>query len=80
MTTSTIYSTLNELFAEIFLRDDIALVPTTTAADIEGWDSFKQVEIIMAVEERYGIRLRTREIDSLKTVGDLVAVIERNVG
>jgi acyl carrier protein len=29
----------------------------------------------MAVEERFGIRLQTREIDRLKEVGDLVAVI-----
>ncbi len=71
-----IYPVLNELFDELFLRDDIVLTPATTARDIEGWDSFRQIEIIMAVEERFKIKLQTRDIDSLKSVGDLVAVIE----
>jgi acyl carrier protein len=75
MTEQAIYESLNELFSEIFLRDDIALTPETTAAYIEGWDSFKQIEIVMAVEERFRIKLQTREIDGLKNVGDLVAAI-----
>lgn len=75
MTDAEIYSALNEIFSEVFVRDDIRLTAATTAADIEGWDSFKQIEIVMAVEERLGARLQTREIDKLKNVGDLVAAV-----
>lgn len=75
MTDSIIFQSLNELFSEIFLRDDIALTAKTEAADIEGWDSFRQVEIFIAIEERFGVRLKTREIDNLKNIGDLVAAI-----
>jgi acyl carrier protein len=60
MTERELYDSLNALFSEIFLREDIALLAATTAADIDGWDSFKQIEIVMAVEERFGIRLQTR--------------------
>ena len=42
---------------------------------MKGWDSFKQIEIIMATEERFGIQMNTREIDSLRNVGDLVRVV-----
>ena len=72
-----VYSALNEIFSEIFLRDDITLDAKTTASDIAGWDSYKQIEIIMAVEERLGVKLQTREIDGLKCVGDLVNVIAK---
>jgi acyl carrier protein len=70
-----LYAAVGEIFAEVFLRDDLTLTPTTAAADIDGWDSFKQIEIVMAVEARFGIKLRTREIDGLRNVGDLIAVI-----
>lgn len=70
-----VYSWLNEIFSEIFLRDDIHLTPATTAKDVEGWDSFKQIEIILAAEERFGIRIPTREVDRLANVGNLVEVI-----
>ncbi len=80
MTEAEIYSSLNEVFSEIFLRDDIVLTPKTTAADINGWDSFRQIEIVMAAEERYNIKFQTREIDNLKNVGDLVTTIAGKIG
>jgi acyl carrier protein len=80
MTELELYDSLTALFSEIFLRDDIALEVATTAANIDCWDSFKQIEIVMAVEERFGITLNTREIDSLKKVDDLVAVIASKTG
>jgi acyl carrier protein len=76
MTKDEIYSKLTEIFADIFMRDDLVLSPTLTAKDVPGWDSFRQIEIIMSVEERFGIKLQTRDMDRLANVGDLVAVIE----
>lgn len=75
-TSAAIYQTLNEVFADVFGRDDIVLSSTTTADDIEGWDSFKQIEIIIAVSEKFGIRIPTREVDKFENVGDLVASVE----
>ena len=72
-----IYSKLTEIFNDVFSKDDMTLTPSLCANDVAGWDSFKQIEILAAVEEGFGIRLNTREIDSLKSVGDLVAVIEK---
>jgi acyl carrier protein len=74
---ASIYPELTEIFHEVFSRDDIVLSPALTAKDVAGWDSFKQIEIIVCVEEKYGIKLNTKEIDSLKCVGDLVSVIAR---
>jgi len=76
MATSEIYDFLHELFRDLFMRDDIVLTPETVAADVEGWDSYKQVEIIIATEDQYGIKMSTREIDSLTSIGDLARLIE----
>jgi acyl carrier protein len=70
-----IYAALTEIFNDVFMRDDMQLTPTLTARDVPGWDSFKQIEIMVSVEERFAIKLNTREIDSMKCVGDLAAVI-----
>jgi len=74
-TTVEIYAALTEIFNDVFNRDDMILTPELSAKDVKGWDSFKQIEIILGVEERYSIRLNTKEIDSLKCVGDLASVI-----
>ena len=79
MAETDIYASLEPIFHDVFMRDDIKLTPSMTAKDIEGWDSFKQIEIILAVEGQYRIKFNTRELDSLLSVGDLVRVIASKV-
>ena len=70
-----IYQRLTEIFGDVFMRDDLVLTAELSAADVRGWDSIKQVEILLAIESRFGIRFSTREIDSVKCVGDLARVV-----
>jgi acyl carrier protein len=76
MPTAMIYEQLTDLFREIFADDDIALKPDTTSHDIEGWDSFNHLSVLVAVETRFGVKLRTDEFDKLVDVGALVTAIE----
>ena len=70
-----IYPALTTIFHDVFLRDDLTLNAELSAKDVQGWDSFKQIEIIMASEEHWKIRFSTRELDALRCVGDLVRTI-----
>ncbi|MGH7210533.1 MAG: acyl carrier protein [Acetobacteraceae bacterium] len=74
-TEAEITTALTEIFRDVFTRDDMELTSALSAKDVEGWDSFKQIEIIIATEERFGIKMTTRELDSLRNVGDLVRVV-----
>ncbi len=76
-----IYAELTDIFNDVFATDDMKLTPALSAKDVAGWDSFKQIEIMIAVEERYGVKFRTRELESLQNVGDLVrAVLSKSAG
>ena len=75
MTEPEIYGALTPIFHDVFLRDDMVLSAEMSARQVPDWDSFKQIEIIIAVEGRFGIKFRTREMDSLNNVGDLVRLI-----
>ncbi len=70
-----VYKELTEIFRDVFRRDDMELTPKLTAKDVKGWDSFKQIEIMIAVEERYNVKFRTRELESLQNVGDLARAV-----
>ncbi len=76
MTSEEIYEKLTELFRDIFADDDIVIKPETTAHDIDGWESFNHISIIVAVETLFKIKMTTREIDELQNVGDIVAIIQ----
>ena len=78
-----IYDRLAEIFRQAFLRDDLELSASTSARDIEGWDSLKHIVILVSIEERFNIKFSTREMDNLGRsgcVGDLVALIAAKVG
>ncbi len=79
-TQAEIYGDLTGIFHDVFMRDDITLSPELTAKGVPGWDSFKQIEIIMACEEKWRIKFNTRELDALRCVGDLAAMVEKKAG
>lgn len=41
-----------------------------------GTDSLDMVEIVMGIEEKFGLRIADSEIDGIRTVGDLTRKVE----
>ncbi|NBO19349.1 MAG: acyl carrier protein [Proteobacteria bacterium] len=80
MTEPEIYEKLNVLFRSFMNNPAIALTPQTVATDIPGWDSMTHVQIIIKVEELFGIRFKHAEIAAFENVGDLVAAVLRRKG
>jgi acyl carrier protein len=79
MTDDQILKQVGEIVADTVGLDTLVLTATTTAADVEGWDSLANVQIIVAIEKRFGIRFRTGEIASIKNVGELVVRIAARI-
>lgn len=77
MTEADIYATLAEIMRDVFDDESIAIDSGTTAADVPGWDSQAHVNLIVATEERFGIRFKTSEFESLHNVGDFVRLIDQ---
>jgi len=75
MNEKDILNTLTEVFRDVFDDDDIVLTPDTTANDIDGWDSQTHVLLIVAAEQRFGVKFRTAELESLKNVGHFAELI-----
>ena len=81
MREAEIYDELTEIFREVFSDRKMVLEPRLTAKDVQGWDSFRQVEILIAVEEKYGVKFHSRELDGLQDVGDLArAILAKTAG
>jgi acyl carrier protein len=74
-TQNEILAILTDLLRETFDDPIIALKPTDQENDIPHFDSAKKVHLVIAVEERFGIRLKSREINHLRSIADWIAVI-----
>ncbi len=68
---------LNEVFRDVFDDDELEIGRSTTAKDVEGWDSLMHVTLLINVEKAFGLRFTSPEVANLKSVGELVDLIDR---
>lgn len=77
MQRATIKATLAGIFSEVFGQPMPEVHEEMTAADVKNWDSLSHVTMIFATEKKFGITFSTREVQGLKNVGELIALIEQ---
>ena len=74
-----IYAALRDILREVLGNPTLTLQADTNATDIKGWDSFAQINLIVAVEGRFHVRFRSSEAQNIKRVGDLVGLIKLKI-
>ena len=73
-----VFDKIKEIIVEqLGVDDDKVTQDTHLMKDLEA-DSLDAVEIIMAIEEEYGIEIPDEEAEKFQTVADLVAYVEGN--
>ncbi len=81
---SQLQSDLQEVFRRVFDDDDLLITDSTSAADVNGWDSMAHINLIIAIEKRFSVKFAAAEIASLgrrgQTVGDMVQLLQTKVG
>ena len=70
-----IHIRLTQIFHDIFDNDTLEISETTTAADVEEWDSLNHVNLIVAVEKAFKIKFSTREVKGMQNVGEFIQSI-----
>lgn len=76
MNRSEILARLTRCIASVLDQPQLAITMRTTADEIEGWDSFNHVNIVVAIENEFGINFNTAEMEELHEVGEIVKLIE----
>ena len=79
MNRNKIFEELTDVFRTVFDDDDIVINEETTANDIEEWDSFEHVRLIVAVENCFNIKFNMVEMSKFKNVGEMVDTIEKRL-
>lgn len=67
-----IWGRVRRVIVDVFGDEEVVLVPSTTAIDVDGWDSVSNMEVMVALEREFAIRFNTGEMAALKNMGDLV--------
>ena len=80
LTEQEIYAELTKIFRHLFKNPTLELAADTSPAQIGYWNSFAQVNIVLAVEDRFEFEIHTDELRSLKTIGDFARLITARSG
>ena len=74
-----IQSVLQAVFRRVFDDDELVISDATTALDVDGWDSMAHVNLIIAIEKRFGVDFTGADLATMRgpgqTVGNLVGLI-----
>lgn len=75
MERNEIIEKLTNVFHEIFKDESIVLRDDMTAEDVENWDSLTHMLMISKVEQEFQVKFKLKDLNKLKTVGDLITII-----
>lgn len=71
---------LNDIFVKVLDKPDLLIEHYMTSNDIEGWDSFNHLRLIMFIEKEFNIQIDGTEVLHLKSVSSLINHIEKKAG
>jgi acyl carrier protein len=77
MEASTVKPRLQAIFQDIFDDPKMQITDGMTAGEVEAWDSLSHIDLIVAVEKEFKIKLSTGEVRGLNNVGDFIGLIAK---
>lgn len=80
MTREKANEVLNEIFREVFDDETLTVGPATTAEDIEDWDSLEHINLVVAVEKKFGMKFNIGEVNGMNNVGEMIETILKRTG
>lgn len=78
MADSAVYEEVKQLIVERMGVDASKITPKTTFKDDLGADSLDIVELVMEMEDQFGVEVSDDDADNMTTVGEVAAFIEKN--
>jgi acyl carrier protein len=78
MANEELFDKVKDVIAEQLNVDAADITPESAFVDDLGADSLDIVELVMALEEEFGISIPDEEAENIRTVGDAVNYITSN--
>ncbi len=79
MNRTTILNEITQILNEVLEKNDVVLEESTTAKDVEGWDSLNHAIFIGEVQKHFKIKFVLREVLNLKKVGNICDLVSERL-
>jgi acyl carrier protein len=77
MSSQQVPSSLRDIFADTLEISRDEVTPELSGESVETWDSFRHLQLILSIEDEYGVQFDPQKIPELTTVAKVHAALEQ---
>lgn len=70
---------LQQIFRDVIETEDLIIEESMNMTDVKGWDSLSHINVIDEIEKEFNIHLSIGEIVTLKTISDMIVLIQNKL-
>jgi len=75
-----IFDRVRGIAADVLQLDPASVTPDSSPQSVETWDSVQHLNLVLALEEQFGVQFEPEEMDSMKNIGAIADLVRRKNG
>lgn len=78
--TSSVFDQVREVSADVFQVPADRISRDSSPETLENWDSVQHLNLVLALEQQFGIQFEPEEMDKMKNVGAIAELVQAKSG
>jgi acyl carrier protein len=75
--TASMFEQVRNVASDIFGIPADKITAESSPETIENWDSMQHLNLVLAVEEKFGVQLDPEDIEQMKNIGAVAKLVEK---
>jgi acyl carrier protein len=75
--TDSTFERVRSVASDIFGIPADKITAECSPETIENWDSMQHLNLVLAIEEKFGVQLEPEDIEQMKNIGAVAALVEK---
>jgi acyl carrier protein len=75
--TASTFEQVRNVASDIFGIPPDKITAESSPETIENWDSMQHLNLVLAIEEKFGVQLEPEDIEEMKNIGAVAALVEK---
>jgi acyl carrier protein len=74
--TANIFEQVQDIASDLFRVPTDRITSESSPETVEAWDSTEHLNLVLALEEKFGIQFSPEEMEQMRNIGETVALVE----
>jgi acyl carrier protein len=75
--TASTFEQVRNIASDIFGIPADKIMAESSPETIENWDSMQHLNLVLAIEEKFGVQLDPEDIEAMKNIGAVAGLVEK---